>query len=85
MNATIIGGLITAIGAIICQILINKSNREKQKLDEAVREAKLDDKLERIEERLDEHNNYAAKIGAMEQSLLLIQQDIKYIKEGKLI
>lgn len=90
------GGLITALASIICQLLVNRDNREKRKAEEverdakrsteeAVRDAKLDAKLQRIEERLDEHNHYASRIGEMEESLILMAQDIKYIKEGKLI
>ena len=37
-----------------------------------------------IEKKLDEHNQYAEKLGSLRDSMLLIQQDVQYIKEGKL-
>lgn len=82
-DSTILGGIITAAAAIICQLLINKSNRNRQSIEEAIRDTKLDDKLTVIDHKLEEHNNYASRLAQMEQSILLMQQDIKYIKEAK--
>lgn len=72
MNDTIITALIMAFGSIICQILINRSNRDKRAREdhekdldrakkEAEKETRLEDRLGSIEKKLDEHNGYAKK------------------------
>lgn len=75
--------LIVAVGSIVVQLLINRSNRAKEHEDQAVYRARLEGNLKSIEKKLDEHNQYAEKLGDLRDSMLLMQQDIKYIKEGK--
>lgn len=84
MSESIWAALIVAAGSIIVQLLINRSNRAKEHEEQAVYRAKLEGELKNIGKKLDEHNQYAEKIGAIRDSMLLMQQDIKYIKEGKL-
>lgn len=76
MNPTVIAALIGAASAIIVQIISQWQQNSKRRIEEAAREAKLEERLKSIERKLDEHNGYAQKIGS-------IQQDIAYIK-GKM-
>lgn len=80
----IVSAVIVAIGSIVVQVLINHSNRQKEHEESAVYKARLESKLASIERKLDEHNQYAEKLGDLRDSMLLMQQDINYIKEGKL-
>lgn len=80
----IYSAVIVAIGSIVVQLLINRSNRQKEHEESAVYRAKLESELKAIGRKLDEHNQYAEKLGSLRDSMLLIQQDVKYIKEGKL-
>lgn len=80
----IISALIVAISSIIVQVLINKNNRAKEHEEQSVYRARLEGKMTNIEKKLDEHNQYAEKLGSLRDSMLLIQQDVQYIKEGKL-
>ena len=52
-------------------------------MDEAVRDAKLDDRLARIEERLDSHNNYAEKFVEFGTDIAVIKNDIKTLYKGR--
>lgn len=76
MNPTVLAALIGAASAIIVQLISTAQQNSKRRLEEAAREAKLEERLKSIEKKLDEHNGYAQKIGS-------IQQDIAFIK-GKL-
>lgn len=76
MNPTVLAALIGAASAIIVQLISTEQQNSKRRLEEAAREAKLEERLKSIEKKLDEHNGYAQKIGS-------IQQDIAFIK-GKL-
>ncbi len=76
--------LIVAVGSIVVQLLINHNNRQKEHEEQSVYRARLEGQMKSIEQKLDEHNQYAEKLGDLRDSMLLMQQDIKYIKEGKL-
>ena len=80
----IISAIILAISSIVVQVLINKNNRAKEHEEQSVYRARLEGQMKNIEKKLDEHNQYAEKLGSLRDSMLLIQQDVKYIKEGKL-
>ena len=79
----IASALIVAVGSIVVQLIINHSNRQKEHEEQAVYRARLEAQMKVIQQKLDEHNQYAEKLGDMRDSMLLLQQDVKYIKEGK--
>ena len=91
MNDTIITALIMAFGSIICQILINKNNREKRVKEdhekevaraarEAEKETRLEDRLSTIEKKLDQHNGYGQKFETVAAKFTEIASDLSSIK-----
>lgn len=81
---SIIVAIITGVFAVIGQLLISRNQASKRKVDDAVRAAKLDERLARIEKRLDSHNSYAEKFVAFGTDIAVIKNDIKnlYNREG---
>lgn len=77
MSEAVIVALITGICAVVGQLIITRQQTAKRRIDEAVRDAKLDDRLARIEERLDSHNSYAEKFVAFGTDIAVIKNDIK--------
>lgn len=77
MSEAVIVALITGICAVVGQLIITRQQTAKRRIDEAVRDAKLDDRLSRIEERLDSHNSYAEKFVAFGTDIAVIKNDIK--------
>ena len=82
MSEAIIVALITAGASVLCQFAIAKSQHEKDKTDLAVT-------LKGIEDRLDEHNSYASKIGGLandmhqlRNDMTVMQKDIEYLRKG---
>ncbi len=71
MPDVIIVALITGICSVLGQWLISRE-----------REARLDERLKSVENKLDEHNRYADKIGSIQIDIASIKTDIKYLKEG---
>ena len=63
--------------AVFGQWLITRQQTAKRRIDEAVRDAKLDDRLAGVERRLDEHNNYASKFSEIQTDIAVIKNDIK--------
>lgn len=94
MNEAIAAALIAVAGSIIVQLIISRDSKRKDSVERAMRQQKLDDTLEQIDRKLTEHNEYGAKFAALseqvgtridglKQSILLIERDIQYIKEGR--
>lgn len=88
MSDSVLTALIMAAASVICQVLINRSNRrkrveedaEKEKaraVAEAIKEAKLESRLRNIEDKLDSHNGYAEKLGQIGTDIAVIKNDIK--------
>ena len=77
MSEAVIIALITGICAVVGQLIITRQQTAKRRIDEAVRDAKLDDRLARIEERLDSHNSYAEKFVEFGTDIAVIKNDIK--------
>lgn len=73
MNDAILIALITAGATIIGQWLIAKTQHDK---DNAV----LNERLDGIRVRLDEHNNYASKIGGLADDMNEIKVDLSSLK-----
>jgi hypothetical protein len=75
--------LITGLCAVIGQWLISRNQNEKRKVDDAVQDARLDDRLSGVEKRLDEHNNYAARFSEISTDIAVIKNDIKNLYKEK--
>ena len=83
MSDPVIVALITGICAVVGQWLISRSQNEKRKVDEAIRDARLEDRLRSVEKKLDEHNGYAARFASITESVVEMRNDIKWLKESK--
>ena len=83
MSDTVLVAIITGLCAVIGQWLISRQQATKRKVDDAVRDAKLDDRLAGVEKRLDEHNNYASRFMAIQTDIAVIKNDIKTLYKAK--
>lgn len=77
MSENVLIALITGLCAVIGQWLISRSQNEKRKTDEAVRDARLEDRLMSVEKKLDVHNGYAEKFSEIQTDIAVIRNDIK--------
>ncbi len=77
MSESVIVAIIAGACAVLGQWLITRQQAAKRRIDEAVRDAKLDDRLAGVERRLDEHNNYASKFSEIQTDIAVIKNDIK--------
>ena len=81
MSDIVIVAIITGICSVIGQWLISHNANEKRKVDEAVRDAILEDRLKSVEKKLDEHNGYASRFGEIQTDIAVIKNDIQALKE----
>lgn len=77
MSDVVIVALITGICSVIGQWLISRNQNEKRKIEDAVRDARLEDRLKSVEKKLDEHNKFSDKIGGIREDIAVIKNDIK--------
>lgn len=77
MSDVVLAALIGAIASIIVNVITASNARKKRAVEEAVRETKLDNRLESIENKLDIHNGYAEKLGGIQVDIAVIKNDIK--------
>ena len=86
--SAVVTAMIMAIASVICQILINHSNRKKRVAEDAEREKEkaviearkdenLQNRLNSIESKLDEHNGYAKLFAQIQTDIAVIKNDIK--------
>ena len=73
MSEGVLIAIITGVCAVFGQWLISRNQSAKRKVDDAVRDARLDDRLAGVEKRLDEHNHYASKIGSIQTDIAVIK------------
>jgi lipopolysaccharide export LptBFGC system permease protein LptF len=73
--------LITGLCAVVGQWLISRSQNEKRKVEEAIRDARLEDRLRSVEKKLDEHNGYASKFASIQTDIAVIKSDLKHLRE----
>lgn len=83
MSEGVLIALITGLCAVVGQWLISRSQNEKRKVDDAVRDARLDDRLAGVERRLDLHNGYAERFNEIQTDIAVIKNDIKTLYKEK--
>ena len=83
MSDAVLVAIITGACAVIGQWLISRQTVKRKKTDDAVRDARLEDRLSGVERRLDEHNRYAAKFAEIQTDIAVIKNDIKTLYKEK--
>lgn len=90
MSDALITALVMALSSIICQVLINRNNRNKRTkeetdkarqaaIDAALKDQAFETRLRNIETKLDIHNGYAEKLGEIATSIAVIQSKLESI------
>lgn len=82
MSDPVLIALITGLCAVVGQWLISKSQNEKRKVEEAIRDARLEDRLKSVEKKLDEHNGYASKFASIQTDIAVIKSDLKHLRSN---
>lgn len=77
MSETIIVAIITGACAVFGQWLISRQAAAKRKIEEAVRDQKLEDRISALERKIDIHNGYAEKFSEIGTDIAVIKNDIK--------
>lgn len=77
METSIIVAIITGIFAVLGQYLIAKQNKKISDTERAVKDALMQQRLDIIEQKLDEHNGYAQKFAETAERLARVEQKLE--------
>lgn len=77
MSDVVIVAIITGLCSVIGQWLISHNANVKRGKDDAVRDARLEDRLASVEKKLDTHNGYAEKFAEIQTDIAVIRNDIR--------
>ena len=83
ITESIIVALITAVTTITGTFLVNRREIHKENNKKELWESFIEQRINTIEKKIDEHNHYAQKFGEIEKSIIAIQKDIEYIKKER--
>lgn len=73
---SIIVAIITGLCAVLGQWLIARENKRKSDTEQAVKDALLAERLDRLESKVDEHNNYGKKFEEVVVSLAELRTEL---------
>ena len=76
----IIVAIITGAFTVAGQMVITAKHRREDEIKEALRDQKVDMRLDSIESKLDVHNGYAEKFGEIEKSITKIETQMQSLR-----
>ena len=83
MSDAVTVAIITGVCAVVGQWLISRAQAAKQKIDDAVRDKGIEDRLSALERKIDIHNGYAEKFAEIGSDIAVIKNDIKTLYKEK--
>lgn len=81
MTESIIVAIITGLFATIGVIITNLASNKKNSIEQAKRDTKIEDSINELSKRVDNHNGLSDKIIKNSEDISLIQKDLTYISE----
>lgn len=83
MSDIVIVAIITGVCSVLGQWLISRAQDSKRKIDNAVRDAKMEERLNAVEHKIDIHNGYAERFAEIGTDIAVIKNDIKTLYKNK--
>lgn len=77
MSDPVIVGIITAVAAVICQVIISMSGRSAAQRERAESNRLIVYRLEQLEQKVDKHNNVIERTYQLEKDADVIKEQIK--------
>ena len=72
MSDTLIGVIITATVSLVVNLIANWSARKKDAIANAVRDQKIEDSINELSKRVDQHNQLSDRIVNIEKAIVRI-------------
>jgi peptidoglycan hydrolase CwlO-like protein len=75
----IITGILAVLGTYVGNVTISRKKSREDAIRDAKKEQKLNDRLDRLENKVDEHNNYGKKFGEIQNDIAIIKTKIEIL------
>lgn len=72
ISESVLVAVITGASAVFSNIVISRKRSRQDAIDNALREQRQSDRLDRIEKKVEEHNGYAKRFGEIEKAIVRI-------------
>ena len=76
MSDAIIVAIIAAAASILGQWMISRRQAKDRETAEAIRDARIEDRMAAVEKKLDIHNGYAEKLAEIQKDIAVIKTQI---------
>ena len=76
----IITGVLAVLGSYMGNVAISRRKTREDAIRDVERETRQSVRLDIIEKKLDEHNNWGKKFGEIGKDITAIKKDIEYLK-----
>lgn len=83
MSESVVVALITGASAVVSNIVISRKKSHQDAIDNALREQRQSDRLDRIEKKVEEHNGYAKRFGDIEKAIVRIDTKLGDLQNEK--
>lgn len=77
MSDPVIVGIITAVAAVVCQVIISLSGRSAAQREREESNRLIVYRLEQLESKVDKHNNVIERVYNLEKDADVIKEQIK--------
>ena len=77
MSDAVIVGIITAVAAVVCQVIISMTGRSAAQRERAESNRLIVYRLEQLETKVDKHNNVIERVYNLEKDADVIKEQIK--------
>ena len=82
MSEAVVIALVTGACSVIGQYLISSKKSREDDIKDAQREQRQNDRMEVIEQKLDEHNGYAKRFEQIEKDVTKINTRLEFLTKG---
>lgn len=77
----IITGVLAVLGTYVGNVTISRKKSREDAIRDAMNGQKLADRLDRLEKKVDEHNNYGKKFGEIQKDVAVIKTEIEILRK----
>lgn len=78
----IITGILAVVGAYVGNVAVSRKKSHEDALRDREREIRQDERMKKLEEKIDKHNSYGDKIGKIQGDIREINARLASIEKG---
>lgn len=77
----IITGILAVLGTYVGNVTISRKKTREDAIRDARRDQELTDRLDRLEQKVDEHNGYAKRFEEIGKDIAVIKTELGFIRK----